>query len=568
MSNIISSKNKRDQNDIDKENEIKEENQKGKDKDTNKLLEEISSSNEENYNNKYDNKNNEIFCFYFILLAAFIYIVYSVTKINKIHDKNSIIQNGFFSSEKSVDTNSNIENNKFNELLPSISLGQKNEFPNLKAIFNSRILYIDKKNLTNRYLHYIRQIQSEEEEQFEKELYNNTIPNDSFSENRVNYIDTEKFIELCNQEKLINNEKIIVSDQPLISIIIPCFNKKKLIMRTIRSIQNQSFKNLEIILVDDLSTENATDLYNSLLQSEPRIRVFYHIKNMGLFRSRLNGFLYSRGKYILHFDAGDFLSDNYVLEDLYNMVVKYSLDSIRFSFKKYEKKEDNTFKVKTISYPKELLKISYGFVKQNIHTYEYGTIWNRLTRANIFLKGIDIVDWHILNAYKNLWENKWWNALANYVSFSYFFSNRLGYIHYSDHIEHNHKIKISTKEEKDKTIREFIYFWLLDYQLLPLDNPKTIIIKKLRKYNLDNGTYFGTPLNLNYLTTNFSEYPHLLKVLIDDPMVDDLDRPFLYELLINYSNKFNITISNIPNYNTSSNISNITINGNVNNHIL
>ena len=213
--------------------------------------------------------------------------------------------------------------------------------------------------------------------------------------------------------------------RPLISIIIPCFNKKKLIMRTIRSIQNQSFKNLEIILVDDLSTENATDLYNSLLQSEPRIRVFYHIKNMGLFRSRLNGFLYSRGKYILHFDAEDFLSDNYVLEDLYNMVVKYSLDSIRFSFKKYEKKEDNTFKVKTISYPKELLKISYGFVKQNIHTYEYGTIWNRLTRANIFLKGIDIVDWHILNVYKNLWENKWWNALANYVSFSYFFSNRL-----------------------------------------------------------------------------------------------------------------------------------------------
>ena len=62
-------------------------------------------------------------------------------------------------------------------------------------------------------------------------------------------------------------------------------------------------KNIEIIFVDDIPLENMTQLYNELLDDDPRVRVFYHMKKMGLFRTRLDGFLYSAGQYILHFDA-------------------------------------------------------------------------------------------------------------------------------------------------------------------------------------------------------------------------------------------------------------------------
>ena len=53
---------------------------------------------------------------------------------------------------------------------------------------------------------------------------------------------------------------------------------------------------------------------------------------MGVWRTRLDGFLYSRGKYIIHFDAGDLYADPYVLEDAYGLIEKYKLDSVKIMF--------------------------------------------------------------------------------------------------------------------------------------------------------------------------------------------------------------------------------------------
>ena len=185
-------------------------------------------------------------------------------------------------------------------------------------------------------------------------------------------------------------------------------------MKSIRSIQNQSYKNIEIIIVDDCSTDNYTEIYKYLLDTDPRIRIFYHQKNMGVWRSRLDGFLYSRGKYILHFDPGDFYADNYVLEDGYNLVSNYNLDSVRFSLMEVYntsniEKKDNT---KKIVFENFLIKIMYGKINFPIYTVHYGSIWNRLTRAAIFTKGLYLLDEYILNAYKNLWEDRWWNQLT------------------------------------------------------------------------------------------------------------------------------------------------------------
>ena len=56
--------------------------------------------------------------------------------------------------------------------------------------------------------------------------------------------------------------------------------------------------------------------------------------NLGLFRSRLNDILYSKGKYIIAFETGDFYEDNYALLDAYNIMEKYILDSCKFLFRK------------------------------------------------------------------------------------------------------------------------------------------------------------------------------------------------------------------------------------------
>ena len=120
---------------------------------------------------------------------------------------------------------------------------------------------------------------------------------------------------------------------PFISVIVALYNKEKVLLSSIRSIQNQSLKNIKIIIVNDASTDSSSKILDSLLEEDSWIRVFTHLKNMGLWRTRVDGFLYSSVKYVIHCDCEDFYYDNYVLEDIYNLIEKYNLDNIKTVFR-------------------------------------------------------------------------------------------------------------------------------------------------------------------------------------------------------------------------------------------
>ena len=74
-----------------------------------------------------------------------------------------------------------------------------------------------------------------------------------------------KYINDCINGVLYSEEKYKKSPNPDISVIIPVYNKEKFILRILRSIQNQSFKNIEIIFCDDCSYDNSTKLLYSLI---------------------------------------------------------------------------------------------------------------------------------------------------------------------------------------------------------------------------------------------------------------------------------------------------------------
>ena len=74
-------------------------------------------------------------------------------------------------------------------------------------------------------------------------------------------------------------------------------------------------------------------------------------------------------------------------------------------------------------------KIVYGKRQYNLRSLRYGSIWNRLIRTNVKLKGIYTLNVYLLNAYKNFWEYGWRNQLINEYSFSYLMINREGYIY-------------------------------------------------------------------------------------------------------------------------------------------
>ena len=402
----------------------------------------------------------------------------------------------------------------------------------MKEIFQSRQLFINDSNITNEYIRYIRPIK-ENNKIIYKHKNNQDFDNENYYHNNSNkQINLEEYYKLCNSNILLDYGNIDIVKDPIISIILPSFNKQNEILKSIRSIQNQSFRNIEIIIVDDCSTDNSKNIYKYLLETDHRIRIFFHLKNMGVWRSRLDGFLYSRGKYVIHFDTGDLYANNWILEKSYNLVVQYNLDSIRFSFKMVwdsNNLNSNTWEMK---FKKKDTKIILGPKKYDIILFDYGTIWNRLTRANIFTKSLNLIDSYILNAYKNLWEDRWWNTLANYMSLNYLMINNVGYLYLPGGGEGN--LKLGDDITNEKTIKEFIYFWLFDYQLLPRKDNKKSIIKILYQFNRKTNKIYGLRINLSFLKKPFKIYDHLLQLLINDPYISDKDKNYVSKI---YSRK-------------------------------
>ena len=83
-------------------------------------------------------------------------------------------------------------------------------------------------------------------------------------DNRTCQLTMKNFYKLCLEEKLLNNESFTLNEKPLISVLIISYNKKNELLKSIRSIQNQSLKNIEIIIVNDCSTDKSEEIFKYL----------------------------------------------------------------------------------------------------------------------------------------------------------------------------------------------------------------------------------------------------------------------------------------------------------------
>lgn len=96
-----------------------------------------------------------------------------------------------------------------------------------------------------------------------------------------------------------------------ISLIIPIYNVEAYIEKCINSVLNQTYKNLDIILVDDGSTDSSPSICNAFEKKDSRVRVI-HKKNGGLSDARNTGLEAARGDYVLFIDGDDFIHPNMV----------------------------------------------------------------------------------------------------------------------------------------------------------------------------------------------------------------------------------------------------------------
>ena len=108
------------------------------------------------------------------------------------------------------------------------------------------------------------------------------------------------------------------------------YNNNKTISRAIRSFQNQNISDIEIILINDFSTDDSLSIVENIQKNDSRIKIINNKKNMGTLFSRSIGVLSSNGKYIFHLDIDNMFLDEDVFSTIMNIGEKGSFDIVSF----------------------------------------------------------------------------------------------------------------------------------------------------------------------------------------------------------------------------------------------
>lgn len=128
-------------------------------------------------------------------------------------------------------------------------------------------------------------------------------------------------------------------EKPLISVIVPAYNVEKFIGKCIDSILRQSFKDFEVLLIDDGAKDSTPEICDACAKKDSRIRV-YHKENGGLSDARNYGIDRMQGKYVTFIDSDDYVDSGY-FEYLYGLITQEEDIQIAICGKKSVREDEN-----------------------------------------------------------------------------------------------------------------------------------------------------------------------------------------------------------------------------------
>ena len=253
-----------------------------------------------------------------------------------------------------------------------------------------------------------------------------------FIKDKVEIYKLKSFLKLCSDTNTVLKE-FKKKEKPKISIISAIYNREKFLSRFLKNLQYQTFKDIEIILVDDFSKDNSVNIIKEFQKKDKRIVLIRNRKNRGTFVTRNIGVLYSKGKYINIPDPDDILSKE-ILKISYRLAKKFNYDIIRFKicFKKWNLDNNNfinDIQAGPIYQPDLSNYIFYGSKELKIIDM---VIYNKLIKRKVFIKALNVLEASHLKLYMVLFEDGLINYFVHLVGKSlYFLKKRVGYHHIS-----------------------------------------------------------------------------------------------------------------------------------------
>lgn len=172
--------------------------------------------------------------------------------------------------------------------------------------------------------------------------------------------------------------------QPLLSIIVPIYNVEQYLDRCIQSILNQTYQNLEIILVDDGATDCSGAIADSYAAKDKRIKVF-HKENGGLSDARNYGLDHVTGDYILFIDSDDFIV-NIMCERLITVASSNNADIVSCNYYIYRGDDDISIHNMSVQDDKRTFTgmdmLRYYLLKTE--PFDLNVVWNKIFKLDLF----------------------------------------------------------------------------------------------------------------------------------------------------------------------------------------
>lgn len=223
-----------------------------------------------------------------------------------------------------------INTNSIDELYKSLSTGPMNDnyYNLLKGMYNSDLMFNNEinsftQNLTETYLKYQQEL---------KITRNKKVKSKSQLKKKTDFTNFDGFLShsylvpvinapFSEEEKtcfatMDNIAKYLISkvdkspEKPFVSIIMPVFNRKEVVLNAINSVLGQTYSNFELIIVDDCSSDGTKELLKTV--KHEKIRVFYHETNLGSSCARNTGLNVSKGNIIMYLDSDNEWDSKYV----------------------------------------------------------------------------------------------------------------------------------------------------------------------------------------------------------------------------------------------------------------